>query len=65
MLETFKIRKGINDVGYHIWLSTVHELHQKTRQAVTVGAEGTCSYSDGIALPKAKLDIARSSLVSE
>ena len=55
--QIFKILKCLNDVDYHTWFSTVHELHQKTRQAVTVAADSTCSYADNIALPKAKLDI--------
>ena len=57
MIETFKILKGISDVDYRTWFSKVHELHQKTRQAVTVSADGTCSYSNSIALPNAKLDV--------
>ena len=57
MLETFKILKGIDDVDYRTWFARVHELHQKTRQAVTVSADGKCWYSDNIAVPKAKLDV--------
>ena len=57
MLETFKILKGINDVDYRTWFSTVLVLHKKTRQAVTVAVDGTGSYSDSIAVPKAKVDI--------
>ena len=47
----------MNDVDYHTWFSRVYELHQKTKQAVTVVSGGRCTYSDSIALPQAKLDI--------
>ena len=57
--------KGINDVDYQTWFSRVHELHQKTRQAFTVSADGTCSSNDSLHYPKLNWMFARTSIVSE
>ncbi len=57
MLQTFKILNGIDDVDYHTWFSKVSEVHQRTRQAVTVLDNGTVVDCANLVPPKAKLQI--------
>ena len=57
MLQTFKILNNIDDVDYQTWFTKVSEVQQRTRQAVTVSADGTVVDCLNLVPRRAKLGI--------
>jgi hypothetical protein len=57
MLQTYKIINRIDDVDYQTWFTKVSEVHQRTRQAITVSDDGAVMDCGNLVPVKAKSQI--------